>query len=243
MLRRTPHRRSLLRPTLWFALGWISLVVALDSPLHELGEQLFWVHIAARGSRADLRSAARTRASRSSPAFGHSPLMARRSSGLGPFKHFQDDVGLGLRTTIGMVVIGDSVVDMAHSLAIRPNTSQRLDSRRATHDFPGERADLLVAFSESHGDDRLRRRIGIRLHHNSPHKRPGGAPDLCPQPWYSSYITTAPARGLTALEDQQLGGLIMWIPAGTLLLIVALVLLVKWMNEAQTDGNTHALRN
>jgi hypothetical protein len=26
----------------------------------------------------------------------------------------------------------------------------------------------------------------------------------------------------------------MWIPAGTLLLIVALVLLVKWMNESQT---------
>jgi putative membrane protein len=57
---------------------------------------------------------------------------------------------------------------------------------------------------------------------------------FAPRPWYSSYITTAPLWHLTALEDQQLGGLIMWIPAGTLLLIVALVLLVKWMNESQT---------
>jgi cytochrome c oxidase assembly factor CtaG len=45
---------------------------------------------------------------------------------------------------------------------------------------------------------------------------------------------TAPAWHLTALEDQQIGGLIMWIPAGTLLLIVALVQLVKWLQESQT---------
>ena len=45
MLRRTTRRRSLLWPIFWFALGWISLVIALDSPLHELGEQLFWVHM------------------------------------------------------------------------------------------------------------------------------------------------------------------------------------------------------
>jgi putative membrane protein len=54
------------------------------------------------------------------------------------------------------------------------------------------------------------------------------------RPWYPSYLTTAPAWNLTALEDQQLGGLIMWIPAGTLLLIVALLLLVKWIKESQT---------
>src|SRR5437870_3350853 len=45
MRRRTAHRRSLLWRILWFVLGWISLVIALDSPLHELGEQLFWVHM------------------------------------------------------------------------------------------------------------------------------------------------------------------------------------------------------
>jgi len=47
-------------------------------------------------------------------------------------------------------------------------------------------------------------------------------------------VTTAPLWHLTALEDQQLGGLIMWVPAGTLLLVVALIFLVKWMNESQT---------
>jgi len=45
ILRQTSNSRPFLRPTLFFALGWISLVIALDSPLHELGEQLFWVHM------------------------------------------------------------------------------------------------------------------------------------------------------------------------------------------------------
>jgi len=44
-LRRTATRRAFAWPIVWFALGWISLVIALDSPLHELGEQLFWVHM------------------------------------------------------------------------------------------------------------------------------------------------------------------------------------------------------
>ena len=29
----------------YFALGWTSLLLALDSPIHEIGEQLFWVHM------------------------------------------------------------------------------------------------------------------------------------------------------------------------------------------------------
>jgi putative membrane protein len=57
---------------------------------------------------------------------------------------------------------------------------------------------------------------------------------FAPRPWYSAYLRTAPIWHLTAMEDQQLGGLIMWIPAGTLLLIVFLILLVKWMKESQT---------
>jgi putative membrane protein len=50
---------------------------------------------------------------------------------------------------------------------------------------------------------------------------------------YPAYAETAPAFGLTALEDQQLGGLIMWIPAGVLYTIAALALLAGWMREAE----------
>jgi cytochrome c oxidase assembly factor CtaG len=55
-----------------------------------------------------------------------------------------------------------------------------------------------------------------------------------PRIWYAPYARTAPLWHLTPMQDQQLGGLIMWIPAGTLLTIVALVLLGKWIQHSQT---------
>jgi putative membrane protein len=44
-------------------------------------------------------------------------------------------------------------------------------------------------------------------------------------PWYWSYFGTTKAWGLTPLEDQQLAGLIMWIPAGLIYLAALLPLL------------------
>lgn len=43
--------------------------------------------------------------------------------------------------------------------------------------------------------------------------------------WYPIYIDRAPAWGISPLEDQQLAGLIMWIPGGIVYLIVTLILL------------------
>lgn len=51
-------------------------------------------------------------------------------------------------------------------------------------------------------------------------------------PWYASYANTTQAWGLTALEDQQLGGLIMWVPAGFVFLAAGLVLFAKWMQSS-----------
>jgi putative membrane protein len=42
----------------------------------------------------------------------------------------------------------------------------------------------------------------------------GAAISMAGAPWYAAHAATAPAWGLSALEDQQLAGLIMWVPAG-----------------------------
>lgn len=49
------------------------------------------------------------------------------------------------------------------------------------------------------------------------------------RPWYPSYLGTAPHWGLTALEDQQLGGLIMWIPGSAVYIGFALYLFARWV--------------
>ena len=50
--------------------------------------------------------------------------------------------------------------------------------------------------------------------------------------WYPSYAGLTSSWGLTPLEDQQLGGLIMWIPAGLVYLIAGLALFAGWLRES-----------
>jgi putative membrane protein len=51
--------------------------------------------------------------------------------------------------------------------------------------------------------------------------------------WYPAYATTTSPWGLTSLEDQQLGGLIMWIPAGLVYIAAGLALFAGWMRESE----------
>jgi len=51
--------------------------------------------------------------------------------------------------------------------------------------------------------------------------------------WYPAYGHSAAHFGLTPLEDQQLGGLIMWIPAGLVYLVAGLVLAAGWLRRGE----------
>jgi putative membrane protein len=54
-------------------------------------------------------------------------------------------------------------------------------------------------------------------------------------PWYSGYAATTAPWGLDPLTDQQLAGVIMWIPAGGIYLAAALVLLVTWIRATERE--------
>lgn len=51
---------------------------------------------------------------------------------------------------------------------------------------------------------------------------------FAPRPWYAGYAQTE-RYGLSALEDQQLGGLLMWIPGGTAYLVAGLMVAGAWL--------------
>jgi len=54
---------------------------------------------------------------------------------------------------------------------------------------------------------------------------------FAPSPWYPSYAATTDDWGLSALADQQLAGVIMWVPAGGVYLAAALLLLSRWIRQ------------
>jgi putative membrane protein len=51
--------------------------------------------------------------------------------------------------------------------------------------------------------------------------------------WYPSYAATAPVWGLSPIEDQQLGGMIMWIPACFVYIVAGLALAAGAMRASE----------
>lgn len=62
---------------------------------------------------------------------------------------------------------------------------------------------------------------------------PGALMILSPRAFYAVHADDTAAWGLTLLEDQQLAGLIMWIPGGLIYLAAASVLFLLWLRSAE----------
>jgi cytochrome c oxidase assembly factor CtaG len=52
--------------------------------------------------------------------------------------------------------------------------------------------------------------------------------------WYPAYATRTAAWGLTPIQDQQLGGLIMWVPASLIYVIAGLWLTALWLKRSNS---------
>ena len=61
-------------------------------------------------------------------------------------------------------------------------------------------------------------------------------------PWYGGYAETSLALGWDPLEDQQLGGLLMWVPGGAAYLIAALVVAARLLDRRQAGNRNTSCR-
>ena len=66
---------------------------------------------------------------------------------------------------------------------------------------------------------------------------PGALMILASRPLYGGHAAGVAHWGMTLIQDQQLGGLIMWVPAGFAYLAAISVLFVAWMREAESRGS------
>jgi putative membrane protein len=235
MFRHGADRKLHVQPMVYFVVGWASLVIALDSPIHELGEQLFWVHMT-QHEILMLVSA---------------PLLVL-SRPLVPFLWALPDsirmkvVGVGRNRIVssswrlvsapfGAWLLSALALWMWHAPALFDGTLHSEWIHAAQHStffltallfwWPLANRQFVLGYGGA-----LVYVFTTALHTSIL----GALLTFAPRAWYASYLTSAPEWGISALEDQQIGGLIMWIPAGTLLLIVSLVLLVKWLKASDT---------
>lgn len=56
---------------------------------------------------------------------------------------------------------------------------------------------------------------------------------VSPTPWYQHYVRQGAAWHVDALADQQLAGLLMWVPAGVVFIVLGLALFAAWLGEAE----------
>jgi putative membrane protein len=59
-------------------------------------------------------------------------------------------------------------------------------------------------------------------------------------PFYDVYLSPAAARGIDPLADQQVAGLLMWVPAGFIFTALGIALFTAWLGEAERRSRAHA---
>lgn len=216
-----------------FAAGWLALVVALVSPLHALGEALFSAHMAQHELLMTIAAPLLVLGRPVVPALFALPAGARRgASGWTQRPWFRAVWGRLTRPGIAWLL---------HAIAIWGWHAPGLYDATLRSDFVHTLQHLsflgtalLFWWTVLHPSWSGRGMAMLSLFTTMLHTGALGAIlTVSATPWYPAYATTTRAWGLTPLEDQQLGGLIMWIPGGIAYLVAALALLGYSLRESE----------
>ena len=216
-----------------FAAGWLALVVALVSPLHALGEALFSAHMAQHELLMTIAAPLLVLGRPLVPALFALPPGARRGA-----SHWTQAPWF---RAVWRRLSQPGTAWLLHAIAIWGWHLPRLYDATLENDlvhtlqhvsFLG--TALLFWWTVLQPSWSGRGAAMISLFTTMLHTGALGAIlTVSSSTWYPAYAATTQPWGLTPLEDQQLGGLIMWIPGGAAYLIAALALLGNSLRESE----------
>jgi putative membrane protein len=236
LLREAPRQKSIKGSEIaYFAGGWLALFIALISPLHAWGRVLFSAHMT-QHEVLMLMAAPLLVLSRPLIAFMWALPLAwsRRIGNLGKIPPVQKVWRL---LTIPLVAW------LVHAVALWawhiPSLFDAVLHNEWVH--TAQHLSFLISallfwWALIHGPQGV---MGygaaiLYLFTTSIHSGVLGALiTFAGSVWYPSYVGLTASWGVTPLEDQQLGGLIMWVPAGLVYVIAGLALFVGWMRESE----------
>ena len=228
--RAGPGRGVHARRALAFAAGWLVTAIALVSPLDGLGAQLFSAHML-QHEMLMVVAAPLFVLGRPLGAFAWALPPAWRR-GIGAFFHRP-----GWRVP-WLVVTAPLAAWLIHALALWlwhiPTWFQAALVHEGVHALQHTSfllAALLYWWSViGHAAQRQRGAAMASLFTTMIHTGALGALlTLSSVVWYPAYGTRTLAFGLDPLEDQQLGGLVMWIPAGAAYVACGLATAAQWL--------------
>ncbi|MFN2603115.1 MAG: cytochrome c oxidase assembly protein [Gemmatimonadaceae bacterium] len=218
----------------FFFAGLVVLIVALVSPLHRLGNVLFSAHMAQHELLMTIAAPLLVLSKPVEPLLWSLPLGARRAAG----RFFAQRWIRRMWQTLSRPAVATAIHAAAiwgwHAPGAYNATLHSEWIHFAQHaSFLG--TALLFWWSIIHGRRDAYGLSVILVFVTAVHTTILGALlTLADAPWYSAYTSTlTSAWGFTPLEDQQLGGLIMWVPATIAYLIAALMLFASWLQHSE----------
>jgi putative membrane protein len=219
----------------FFAAGWLSLVFALDSPLHPLGEQLFSAHML-QHEILILLSAPLIAASHPGATWLWA-LVPRHRAGVGSLVHKVESACLVCLITAPLAAwIIEAVALWVWHIPALYQATLTSDSIHAAQHLSFF-LSALVFWSALYGVGRSVMNYGtatLYVFGTAVHCSALGALlTFSTVIWYPAYQGTTSRWGLTPLQDQQLGGLLMWVPSGVVFILIALVLFARWLGESE----------
>jgi cytochrome c oxidase assembly factor CtaG len=222
------------RRALAFLAGWLTLAVAMLSPLHALGGALLSAHMVQHELlmlvAAPLLVAARPLV----PLLWALPSSPRRALGRRTSRGATRALWRALTLPLVAFVLHAMAIWGWHVPALYDATL-RSEALHAAQHLSFLSTALLFWWSLAHGPGAERRWGAAMLYVIATMAHTGALGVLltfASRPLYPAYVGRTAAWGLTALEDQQLAGLVMWIPAGVGYLVAALVFTRRWIESS-----------
>lgn len=212
-----------------FAFGWLTLAFALCSPIHELGEKLFSAHMLQHEIMilvsAPLISAAHPGAT---CLWAFAPGHRRR---LGGWMHrMESRFSFFTRPLVAWLLEAVALwVWHVPALYDATLTSDWIHAAQHLSFF----LTAVVFWSALYGVGRSAMNYGaatLYVFGTAVHCSALGALLTFSQVlWYPAYATSTQAFGISAIQDQQLGGAIMWVPSAVTFIVIGLALFARWL--------------
>ncbi len=210
--------------------GLATLAVALASPLDPLGEELFWVHMVQHELLMLVAAPLLVVARPSGPLLRGLPRAGGRAVGLILRGRLLRPVWRWLATPLA-AWLAHAVVLWGWHLPAAFSASLENTWIHALQHLSFMWVALLFWWALARSSQSGSATGVIYLFTTAVHSCALGALlTFAPTPWYPPYLDTAPHWGLSALADQQLGGLIMWVPAGLVFIAAGLLDVARLLN-------------
>ena len=218
-----------------FALGWISIVIALVSPVDALSDLLFSVHMAQHELLMIVAAPLLVFARPLVPMmWALSPRGRERAAAITQSPAFAN-AWRALTGPFTVLLLHAIAIWMWHIPALFEAALRNEAIHAVQHSMFFITASLFW-WALIHGRyGRIGYGVAVAyVFITATHTTILGAlMTIAPRVWYPMYEARAAAWGIRPLEDQQMAGLLMWVPSGVIFMCLGLSLFAAWLGESE----------